>query len=247
MRRARLITIQFSHYCDKARWGLQRAKIEFDEEAHAPMLSWAATLGSGGTRTAPVLVTGDQVLSDSTDILRHADAQGSADPLFPPGNDEAARLEDRFDRVLGPATRRCAYDLVLRMPPPVVSELLGSGAPAWERAIARAAPGVFIAMLRRGLRIVPEQVARSRAAVATIFDEVATLLADDRPYLTGDRFTAADLTFAALATPVVYPDAYAKTALPLDRLSDDVRASVDAHRATTAGQFAMRLYARDRG
>ena len=37
---------------------------------------------------------------------------------------------------------------------------------------------------------------------------MAEMLADGRPFLLGDRFTAADLTFAALAAPVVLPPRY---------------------------------------
>ncbi|HBQ15232.1 MAG TPA: hypothetical protein DEF51_30285 [Myxococcales bacterium] len=77
-----------------------------------------------------------------------------------------------------------------------------------------------------------------------IADEVATRLADGRPYLTGDAFTAADLTFAALFSPVILPgpDRYGATLPPLELFSHEGRATVERYRAHPAGQFAARMF-----
>ncbi len=32
--RPRLVTIRYSHYCEKARWALERARVDFVEERH---------------------------------------------------------------------------------------------------------------------------------------------------------------------------------------------------------------------
>ena len=53
MPKPRLITIGPSHYCEKARWALERAGIEYVEHAHAPILHYAATLVLRGQRTTP--------------------------------------------------------------------------------------------------------------------------------------------------------------------------------------------------
>src|SRR5262245_30550113 len=44
----------------------------------------------------------------------------------------------------------------------------------------------------------------AEATIRRLFDEVSALLASRR-YLVGDRFSAADLTFAALGGPMVMP------------------------------------------
>jgi len=109
----RLVTIGPSHYCEKARWGLDRAGIRYDEEAHVPIFHYGASLVRHGQRSTPILVTPHGTLRDSTDILRHADKfVGASERLFPtdqPLLDEVLNLEDLFDRRLGPATRRLAY------------------------------------------------------------------------------------------------------------------------------------------
>lgn len=245
---ARLVTIGFSHYCEKARWALERARVPFVEEKHAPMLSWRGSFGAGGTRTVPVLVAGSEVVSDSTDILRWVDRHGEASsPLFPAGDSETERLEARFDDALGPAARRYVYGFLLAMDRATLGDLLGAGAPAWERRLTGAVPGFFAASMRRGMNVSPAGVERSRVVLEAVFAEVAAQLADGRRYLTGDRFTAADLTFASLAAPVVYPERYACFALPVERLPTSLREAVARLRETTAGRFALRLYAEERG
>mgnify|MGYP001462179660 CR=1 FL=1 len=61
----RLITIGFSHFCEKARWALDRTALEYSEDDHVPLFHWRASFGAGGTRTVPVLVTPGRVLKDS--------------------------------------------------------------------------------------------------------------------------------------------------------------------------------------
>ena len=55
----RLITIPISHYCEKARWALERAEIPYREEPHLQAIHWAHVWRAGRGRTAPVLVTED--------------------------------------------------------------------------------------------------------------------------------------------------------------------------------------------
>ena len=242
----RLVTIRYSHYCEKARWALERARIEFVEEPHVPIISWIGTLGNRGNRTAPVFVANGKTYSESTDILRYADTHGSADKLFPKDDAEVARLEERYDRYLGPTARRAVYDDVLRLPRAQLAELLGKDAPRWEQRAARIATPFFGGMIRRGLRVTPNEVERSKKMVETIFAEVEALLKDGRRYLTGDAFTAADLTFAALASVIVFPDGYARYALPLAELPSNIKDIVHRHRDRPAGRFILRMYAEHR-
>jgi glutathione S-transferase len=237
----RLVTIRYSHYCEKARWALERARIEFVEEPHVPILSWIGTLGSRGNRTAPVFVANGKTYSESTDILRYADDHGSADKLFT-GDREVERLEEHFDRYLGPTARRAVYDDVLRLPRAKLADLLGRDAPNWEKRVARIATPVIGGMIRRGLKVNPAEVKRSKEMVDTIFGEVEALLKDGRRFLTGDEFTAADLTFAALASIIVFPNGYARYALPFAELPPDVAEVVQRYREKPAGAFIMRMY-----
>jgi glutathione S-transferase len=242
----RLITIRFSHFCDKARWALDRAGLAYREEPHVPLLAWRATFANGGKRTVPVLVTPDGTLSDSTDILHWVDSQGLAPPLFPDGveGDEVAALEEELDERLGPASRRVAYFHVLPQTK-MMRRMLPGSAPRWEGRLASATMPLMTRALKRGLRIDEAGAARSREVLDEVFASVSDRLSSGRRYLIGDRFTAADLTFAALAAPVLLPPAYVDV-LGVYEVPDSMTALVEYLRSTPAGQLGMRLYAEER-
>jgi glutathione S-transferase len=245
---ARLVTIAFSHYCEKARWALDRAGYPYREEVHVPLFHWLASLRAGGGRTVPVLlVDGHEALADSTDILHFLDreAPGRLFPADAASRSEAERLEDLFDRRLGPHGRRLLYFHLL--PARDVSvRLFQAGGPAWEGRMAAHLFPAMRALMRRGMRIDARGAERSRKHVDDVFAQVGQRLADGRRYLLGDTFTAADLTFAALAAPVVVPPEYGVPLPSLEEIPPAAAAIVRGYRDTPAGRFALRLYAEDR-
>ena len=240
-----LVTISFSHYCEKARWALDRCGIEFAESAHLPLFSYLATYRASRTKTVPVLVAGDTVLTDSTDIVAWGDARqpGTLVPEDPAQRDEALALEDDFDRQLGPATRRWGYAQLIDEPR--VVPYLGARVPRWQALGLRVARPLAMRTIKRGLNVTPDGIARSLVKIEDAFARVAALLADGRRYLVGDRFTVADLTFAALAAPVLLPEQL-DVGLPPRELFGAANAQIDAWRATPAGAFALRLYREER-
>jgi glutathione S-transferase len=180
MPQPKLITIAFSHYCEKARWALDRADIDYVEDAHLPLFSYLPLKRAGAKRTAPALVTDDgRVLVDSTDILRWCDDRGRGEPLFPDGDDDVAALEEDFDKHLGPATRRLGYFYLLGDKRATLDVMAKHG-PAWERALGKASRPLAAALLRRGLKIDAAGAERSRAVVDRTFSEVGERLRDGR-------------------------------------------------------------------
>ena len=80
--------------------------------------------------------------------------------------------------------------------------------PAWENRAIHAGWRLVERVIRRVLEIRPGIEVDDEADVWREFDYAAGLLADGRTHLCGERFTAADLTFAALAAAVVVPPNY---------------------------------------
>lgn len=79
-------------------------------------------------------------------------------------------------------------------------------------------------------------------------DATASRLQRSR-YLCGELFTAADLTFAALAAPVllISPEEGYGARLPeYSSLDDEAQALITEMRTHPAGQFALRIYAEER-
>jgi glutathione S-transferase len=65
-------------------------------------------------------------------------------------------------------------------------------------------------------------------------------------FLVDDRFTAADLTFAALAAPVLLPAKCRAVQPALDVVPAATREEILRMRDTAAGQFALRLFSDER-
>jgi len=240
----KLITIAFSHYCEKARWALDRAGVEYTEEAHLPMFHYAATYRNGGKRTVPLLVDGKTVVRDSTDIIAWADKHrpGSMIPLA--GAEDALAIEDDLDNHFGPATRRWAYYHLL--PNRDADPYIVKGAPKWEARMLKLSRPIAVRFLRRGLKIDEAGVARSRKKIEETLARVDDILGDGRRYLAGDRFTVADLTYAALSSPIFLPQNHPAQALPIELFPAVARDEIEAWRARPSGQFALRLYADER-
>ena len=89
-----LITIPFSHYCEKARWALDRVGIPYEERGHLPLFHYVATYPRARQRTVPILIDGKTVVRDSTDIVAWADAQKLNFPLLSDFNKEVTSKYD---------------------------------------------------------------------------------------------------------------------------------------------------------
>lgn len=245
----RFVTLPISHYCEKVRWALERDAIPFVEEGHAPVVHAFATmpLTGGKSRTVPILVDENaaprKVLSDSTDCLRHLSEHWGASWLY--AHPDAAAIEDELDQKLGPATRRFAYFYLL--PEPAIVGVLTQLVPSWEAKVARALFPLIRRAMANAMQISPEGAERSLHKLREIMTKYSERLADGRRYLCGDKLTAADLAFAALASPVIFPPGYAKITLPdVSTMPAPLREEVERQRNSRAGQFVWRLYSEER-
>ncbi len=245
----RLVTIPISHYCEKARWALERAAIPYREERHVQGIHRLASRRAGGAGTVPVLVAPEGAIGESELILQWADQRICAEARLYPGDRErraeVERLCRRFDEELGPSGRRLIYVHMLRLRKLALG-FNNEGVPRWEDAAMRAGWPLAAAFLKRELGIRPGIEEEDEAAVWRELDHVAELLSDGRPYLCGDRFTAADLTFAALAAALVAPPQYGVPLPQPDTLPAQTAALLVRAREHPAGRYALGLYARQR-
>lgn len=193
----------------------------------------------------PVLVTPDEVVAESEDILIWADRRTPPEHrLFPeePGQRaEVLRLCRRFDAELGPRGRRLIYIHTLPQRH-MVLRFNNQGVPPWEDRLIRYGWPLVIPFMRRVLDIQPGIEVEDEGVVWREFDFAAEALEQHGPYLCGERFTAADLTFAALAAAVIAPPVYG-VKLPQPEEVDQATSSlVQRAREHPAGAYALKLF-----
>jgi glutathione S-transferase len=243
-----LVTIPISHYCEKARWALDRAGVAYVEQAHVQAIHRFATRRAGGGLTAPVLMCADGAIADSTDILAWADAQSTPlRAIYPKSPDRAtvSRLEGYFDTCLGPQSRCWLYQQ-LRGRRDLALDYGCAGVPAWERMTLRLGYPALIAIVAHVLDVTPTTGLRSEHEVRAVFDTVGKYLSDGRRYICGEEFTAADLTFSALAAPMLMPVGYGVQLPQPDELPPYTAEVVRELRAHPAGRHALAMFATER-
>lgn len=253
----KLLGIAFSHYVEKARWALDRFSVPYEDQRVLPFFHFAAVyrlhrgrLGktdrASSRFSTPVLRTDDgRLICDSADILRYV-----SDRYARPGEDlyptpEVSELEQHLHDELGPHTRRAAYGLFFSQPD-LLHAVAAHNVDPVQAGIFKLSYPIVKRRLQSGLGISDARVERSIEKTWRELEAISTRLADGRPYLIGDRFTAADLAFASLAAPAVVPPEYSAWLPPLESFPADVRDRTLAMRETPAGAFAMRMFREER-
>jgi glutathione S-transferase len=239
----RLITIAISHYCEKVRWALDWLNLPYQEESHAPPFHRKYTRLYNGT-TVPVLATQDRNFVDSTEILHYLDSISSDKRLYPSDRqlrEEVDSLEELFDTQLGINSRRLGYSFLLKKPL-IVPTFLGINTPWIEKIGCAIAFPITLQRIKKIYEITPENATKSLEEIREVFRIVERKLAQGNKYLVGDNFSAADLTFAALASPLIRPKNHPFYSPKMSNVSKELAAIVLEFRTTLAGEFALRLY-----
>lgn len=221
----RLITIAISHYCEKVRWALDWLNISYIEESHAPPFHRIYTRRCGGM-TVPVLVTNDGNFTDSTDILHYLNTIAPGDRKLYPDDvrlqEEVNQLEELFDTELAVATRCWGYFQAFKNPlqVPIV---WGIKAPFIEKIGCAIALPYTLNLVRQKYKVSSEEVSNSLQIVREVFDSIDKRLATGREYLAGDSFSAADLSFASLAAPILNPQNHPFYSSEIDKIDRQVQ------------------------
>jgi glutathione S-transferase len=252
-----LTSIAFSHYVEKARWALDRFAVPYRDHRYLPLFHFPAVYRLHGGRagradkvssrlSTPVLrVPSGALLCDSAEIVRHVSDQFAApgQELYP--TPEVAVLERHLHDELGPHTRRCAYG-VLFDNPTVLREFVRRNVGRLQAGAFNAALPLVIKTMRAALAVSDEQVSRSIDKVRREMAAISERLADGRQYLVGERFSAADLTFACMAAPTLFPPEYSAWLPAPEGLPLPARSLCAELRATPAGAHALRMFSEER-
>ena len=161
------------------------------------------------------------------------------------GLPRCVRLEADFNTRLGPSSRCWMYQQ-LRERRDLALSYGCAGVPAWERASLRIGYPAVLAIVARVLDVTPATAVKAEIEVRDTFDAVGRRLADGRPYLCGEEFTAVDLTFSALAAPMLMPSAYGVALPQPDELPAYAAGVVRELRVHPAGVHALAMFDTER-
>lgn len=241
----RLITIPMSHYCEKARWGLERLHIPYYEERHLQVFHYPRTYWVSKGPNVPVLIDNKQVIIDSTNILKHLDQYASPDmKLYPDNKKECARvdeMEDMFDEIIGVESRRWVY-YHFQYRPLQALRTAGQGTPFIEKLLIPLAFPFVMLLIKTLLKPSKINVDRGLDKIRNIIKKTDKMLSDKNPYLLGSVFTAADLSLASMLAPLVMPENYGIRLPTIEEMPAAARLAIKEFRNTATGSYVLQLY-----
>ena len=212
-----LYQLHWSHYVEKVRWALDYKGVEWSAVDVDPFtkqemrhLGCRLTLDSGRSLyTVPTIhdTTTDVAVGDSSKILEYLERTYPAPALYPAEvaeYGEVKRWTLWLDSTLGLAARRLGYTQIALERPGILASLFlprfvgGRGSGSLR---ARLGGAVIAGVLTRRFRFLHNRADRAFEQLEECLLVAARRLSS-RDYLVGERFTAADLTLAALLRPV---------------------------------------------
>jgi glutathione S-transferase len=210
-----LYQLHWSHYVEKVRWALDHKNVEWSAVDVDPFtkrqmqhLQCKLMLDSGREMySVPTIhdhATGS-VIGDSSKILDYLERTYPTPALYPldaTERNEVVRWTLWLDSTLGLAARRLGYTQIAVEYPAILASLFlpdKVGAGAFKKSVGGS---IIAGVLSRRFRFQHNRTDR-------VFEELerCLLIAAQRVssgrYLVGERFTAADLTLAALSRPAL--------------------------------------------
>ena len=243
--RRTVIALPYSPFCEKVFWAYDRCKVPYSTRSVFQGF-FPTTLMEFSAASVPITVdAGDRVLTDSKDVLDSLSAEHSW--LYP--SPAVREVESGFGDAFGRAVARIVYYHLFSTAEGgvLLRRVWKVDVSALERLLCDPLyPACRFAMYN-GMGL-SGGVDEFLATVDEVFARVCNLLKDGRKYLCGTpSMTAADVTFAALAYPLVLPEEKARVFVSWgDDLPAAFRAEVRRRRESPAGQFVLRLYSEER-
>jgi glutathione S-transferase len=237
-----LYQFKFSHYCEKARWALDFKGIPYTPQNLLPGLHTQVTKNLAPKTCLPIMVDGETVVQDSTEIITFLDETFPEHPLTPEDFDqakEALEWEEYLDEEIGATISLWFYYHVLPDRERALRFLL-DGAP---RASWRPFAEAFSETRNRMMAFMNINAETAKQAKERFLTALARL--DDalkhRRFLVGNCFSRADLTACALLLIHFIrpsdPDAEAAEVLP-----EHVFAMRDRHKTRPYFRWARDMY-----
>ena len=189
--RPRLYILAPSHYCERARWGLDHAGIDYDEIRWAPVLHLPLARRLAPATSLPILQTGTAVIQGSDRILDWLGTEGGA-----------PAVEQRMSEVIAPLARRFLYAATLADPHSRIRCALLEGVPTGHRLAGHLLWPLIRRLMTGKMAAHPEHLADLQGRLENELAWFDTVIGQ-REHLVGNRLGRADITAASLLAPLV--------------------------------------------
>lgn len=244
-----LITIPFSHYAEKSRWMLDHAQESYEEIGRLPLYHMNETVKRGG-RSVPMLVQEDgHVLRDSLDITSMLDAKHPELNFYPKAPElraQARAFEVMLGERLGPPIRLAFYATILPEFDTYRAYFASQGS-ALDQKTFKFTWRVWLAALNKAMKPSKGRFERNIIRIKEVLDEIGEVLErSPHPYLFDSTPGAADITLAALASPLVGPDEHTHSIMAVDESPLAWQELVKHVRVHPVGEFVQHMYTQHR-
>lgn len=202
-----LYQFSVSHYCEKARWALDYKGISYRVRNLLPGRHIKPVRAIAPDSSVPVLQIQDQIIQGSDQIIDYLDRHFPDKPLTPQEPELCAQVMrwEQFaaDKLADPL--RCIFYHYLLQEPKVLLPILASGGPWYGPLWLRLGYARMNAIMRKTYQINSRTAQVAMHVVDKAIKHLENHLAT-HALLAGERFTRADLSVAALLSPLVLPE-----------------------------------------
>ncbi len=240
-----LIQFAYSHFNEKARWGLDWKRVPHRRRTLLPGPHGGTVKKLTGRTQVPVVRFGEEIVDESARILDELERRFPDPPLYPKDPADRARaleIQQHFDDKVGPEVRRALFSVMIEHPG-YLTRMFGCEHGGLTRLLYRSAFPMARRLMIESMKIDdPEAVRGAFEGSRRALDFVAET--GGAGYLVGDQFSVADLTAAALLAPVVSPPDS-----PMDRprpLPDALARAMSEFAAHPGAEWVREVYRRHR-
>jgi len=263
----KLLTIPWDTSCEKVRWAMDLYETKYIEYGYPYLLhiwyiidEYSEPPPTPQIVDVPILEFDNQLYKNgSTEIFTFLYSRALGSKLRIYSKPEALTHEKYFDENLAPAAKTIFYAMVLPSKKLCEEIIFKSIHLSTWRTLYRLIWPIAKANMKNLLGVKNKKVQDDAwEKVENAFKYADELLAkSDGEFLLGKTMTAADITFAAHAIPILCPNSeehiwFNESSIgircpSIKDLPNDLKIKVESYRMRPSGAFAMKLYKNKRG
>ncbi len=199
-----LYQFPLSHYCEKARWLLDRKELDFVAQNLMPGVHRAFTRMKTGQNSLPVLKDGERWIAGSTNIALYLDEIYPEHQLLSADQHlrEQALAIDAVSNELGQHVRRWGLALTLSISSEPLEIMIGEN--GYLRRFEKFSKPILKSLVEKNYQLNDENVAQSKLKLDELTAQLnQTLLENGGQYMVGNRFGLADIAVCAMLAPLL--------------------------------------------